>query len=784
MLASCRRCVAVLYWAEDQLSWLFTYPLFPAQILFMLLAAWGAIGSELGVERLFWSERWSVQFGCGLAVGMLFGVVLYVWYLLDRPQRAVAWAARRGGWTLFPSGDAAIRSVGAYLLWALPLLLLVLVGGKLAAVLVQWKQSEDFRIQEYLASRHYLLYGVAGYLATLLLAEVLFVIDEQLGLRQAIARSAVFRSFGGVGRGRIPPEDVTLHATSVYLVVVGLVFLAVAVWQLARLNATDPGEVVTSPVLLVCLVFIILSLLHGFWSFHVHLGSLTLVSLLLALAAWNSATVFPAAAYKLQIPGLERYYAASQRLKLEQITSDGWSSGGQERLARPLLKEEEVVAALARRWEQQHGRRPKLLVVAVSGGGVRAAAWTGRVLEGLEEAWPEGPDGFRQQVRLLAGASGGMLAAALYVADWERDWPDRGRPEPTEEDRRLGLGLYAGVLAEEALLPTFQTAVMRDFSRNLLVPPWRAVDYDRGRSLEDKWMLNARRRGFGPPGQTLTELQELRAAGRRLSPFNRTFADLYAAEAAGRRPSLIFSPMLVEDSRRLLISNLDLAPLAQLERRGPGGEPVPARLAYSRSGLELFKLFPEAMETLEVGTAARLSATFPVITPAVSLPTVPPRHVVDAGYFDNYGVDIVAVWLALHRDVYLRYCDGVAVIEIRAFPMQQSGLDPGQHAAGTPEAAGLIADALTTISTPLQAVLRARGNVSYHRNNELLAIVDQFYDEKKPGFLRRFLFELNTEAALSWYIAPDEKLRIREAWDDPAIQSQVQALAQWLAERR
>ena len=47
---------------------------------------------------------------------------------------------------------------------------------------------------------------------------------------------------------------------------------------------------------------------------------------------------------------------------------------------------------------------------------------------------------------------------------------------------------------------------------------------------------------------------------------------------------------------------------------------------YSRSGLEFFKLFPDAHDTFEIGTAARMSATFPVVSPAVSLPTIrPPR---------------------------------------------------------------------------------------------------------------------------------------------------------------
>ena len=97
-------CAQAAFWCEDQFTWLFRNPVFPVQILLMLLASWGLLGADLGVERLFWSEIWAVQLGCGLAVGMLFGVVLFVWYLLDRPRRAVYVASRSGRPSLFPVG--------------------------------------------------------------------------------------------------------------------------------------------------------------------------------------------------------------------------------------------------------------------------------------------------------------------------------------------------------------------------------------------------------------------------------------------------------------------------------------------------------------------------------------------------------------------------------------------------------------------------------------------------------------------------------------------------------
>jgi tetratricopeptide (TPR) repeat protein len=64
----------------------------------------------------------------------------------------------------------------------------------------------------------------------------------------------------------------------------------------------------------------------------------------------------------------------------------------------------------ARRWAGE--RRPKLVVVATSGGGIAAAKWTALCLTEIERRSP----GFPYHVRIVTGASGGMVGAAYYVA--------------------------------------------------------------------------------------------------------------------------------------------------------------------------------------------------------------------------------------------------------------------------------------------------------------------------------------------------------------------------------
>ena len=52
----------------------------------------------------------------------------------------------------------------------------------------------------------------------------------------------------------------------------------------------------------------------------------------------------------------------------------------------------------------------------------------------------------------------------------------------------------------------------------------------------------------------------------------------------------------------------------------------------------------------------------------------PPRRVVDAGYYDNYGVDLATSWIYVHQKWICENTSGVALIQIRAYPSEQAVL--------------------------------------------------------------------------------------------------------------
>jgi hypothetical protein len=400
------------------------------------------------------------------------------------------------------------------------------------------------------------------------------------------------------------------------------------------------------------------------------------------------------------------------------------------------------------------GRKPRLVLVATSGGAMRSAVWTALVLEGLEREIPADPatkrGGFRDHIRVIAGASGGMVGAAAYAADFEH-----GPLPQTGWDPDSGMLPFSSALAEESLSPIIQTALLHDFTTHAVIPypAWT----DRGRVLEAAWD-----RSFVKVKRDKRETGGAWAADGT-SPFARPVRALAPLEAACDRPSLVFSPMMVEDSKRLLVSNLDLSDLTgpwavRLDRAG--GEPK----RVDTPAVEFFRLFPDAAE-FRVGTAARMSATFPILSPAVGLPTAPTRRLVDAGYYDNYGLAVLSGWLIQNRTAVEKHTSGVLVVQVRAFPMDR---DNDQFVASRASPADALIGA---ISAPLQAVLTASTGAGYHRNSELIDSLDTTFNvaagtgkRRADAFFATAVFELDAQAAMSWYLTAAQKKRVAGSW--------------------
>lgn len=419
---------------------------------------------------------------------------------------------------------------------------------------------------------------------------------------------------------------------------------------------------------------------------------------------------------------------------------------------------------------QEPASKPILVVVTTSGGALRAALWTQTVLRTLDRAIPA----FHRHVRLITGASGGMLGAAAYVA---------------AHHSHAGAG--GSRLLSDYLTPIAWQIAFRDVIPNAVAP---VATYNRGDALVSAWLEHA-------PGLSLT------------------FAELAPEEEAGRIPSLAFSPMLVEDGRRLLISNLPLDDLtsntgralieadrkvlaAAYKKRDGKGLAVPddydlefPNLA-SVSAVDFFHLLRgEGRDRLRLASAVRMSATFPYVTSVVTLPTYPPRHVVDAGYYDNYGVNLASAWISSHRHWLRDHVAGVLVVQIRAFrnekrlkildesirsvaaPVAFQGVLDNLKRRGLalvrflPASVAMLREGLSALMIPVEGVARARESSMFFRNDEQLLALHHVFEDLtgEDDFFRTVIFTCDTlqvgrstqnVETLNWYIDPDERYQV------------------------
>ena len=83
-------------------------------------------------------------------------------------------------------------------------------------------------------------------------------------------------------------------------------------------------------------------------------------------------------------------------------------------------------------------------------------------------------------------------------------------------------------------------------------------------------------------------------------------------------------------------------------------------------GIEYARFFKDQNpEKIDFITALRMSATFPYITPYISLPSDPPMQIMDAGLTDNFGSIDAARFISVFKDWIEANTGGVVIIRVR-----------------------------------------------------------------------------------------------------------------------
>ena len=360
-----------------------------------------------------------------------------------------------------------------------------------------------------------------------------------------------------------------------------------------------------------------------------------------------------------------------------------------------------------------------MVLVAATGGGIQAGAWTAQVLSGLADTY--GPL-FSDSLVLISGVSGGSVGTMHYIDRLPRiheAFPMHQGPEKRASEDAVTAAMASSLEAVGWGL------AYPDLAR-LLGLSWIVPGIvDRGWAMERAWQGH------------LTQ---------RLDDHQLTFGDLEALVGKGEIPIPVFNATLVETGERLLLSPVDVHPNVR-----PGTQ-------------DFNHLYPG--RDVKVVTAARLSATFPYVTPVARAsesdldsdePAGEPLstyHVADGGFYDNYGVTTIAEWLdsVILKTAKTFEIDRILLIEIRIagesdLPISASGWS-------------------SAFLAPLQTLYTVRGSTQSARNEFELDLLDRDRTQScnSDSKIQSVHFSFSGEPVLSWKLSKADKQAIEETW--------------------
>jgi hypothetical protein len=357
--------------------------------------------------------------------------------------------------------------------------------------------------------------------------------------------------------------------------------------------------------------------------------------------------------------------------------------------------------------------KPAMVLLNVSGGGIKAAMWT---LIALQHADHSSKGKLFRNTHLITGSSGGMIGAAyfreLYLQQRNQQIPSCYSPE------------YAERISRDMLNPiSFSLAVSDVFFRAQQEKVGKYY-YTRDRGFEFERALHE----------------------NTANVLNKRLIDYREAEQAAIIPTMIFTPTVINDGRRMMISAQPLGFLSL------GAGEIIRTLPED---IEFMRFFREqGAEELRFSTAIRMSATFPYILPAVALPSKPVMEVMDAGFRDNFGIRTTLRYLFYFKDWIEANTSGIVILQVRE---NHKTYDLKTHGKST---------LLESVISPLGNVYENLFRIQDYSHEQLLAYARAWYN----GRISLLELDLNPNLSgdddiisMSFHLTSLEKGKIRKA---------------------
>lgn len=361
--------------------------------------------------------------------------------------------------------------------------------------------------------------------------------------------------------------------------------------------------------------------------------------------------------------------------------------------------------------------KPNLVIVCSSGGGSRSALWTVSCLQYLDSITQ---NQFSKYLYLITGASGGMMGAAYYREMLAQNFSLQQKISPIHKkniSKDILNRISFSMATQLVTLPLYVKIKNQTYRK------------ERGYHFEHQLIYNT---GFW---------------------YNKTIGDYYYAEKNAQIPMIFFTPTIINDGRKLLISPMNNAFFC---------ERISFNSYYKNEChyIEWKQLFQDFQpDSLLFTSAIRMNATFPYILPNVELPTNPTLKIMDAGVTDNFGVSTALNFVLRFLKFFKNEFHQIIILQIRD-TKQEEKIDNIENHSIITDFLSVLADSYNSIS-----------NNGDYMNDILLEYAQQIMGNQLQVFELQYIPTNEYQSAsLSFHLTEQEKMDILNALNAPENQ--------------
>ena len=370
--------------------------------------------------------------------------------------------------------------------------------------------------------------------------------------------------------------------------------------------------------------------------------------------------------------------------------------------------------------------KPPMVLINAPGGGLRASLWTFYSLQYIDSLLN---GQLLKHTELITGSSGGMVGAAylreLYLRQQHGTFNE------------LHTSSYANNMGKDILNPIAFSLVVNDFFFPLQKVAKGHFTYNKDRAFAFEWKLNQNTNGI----------------------LDKTLHEYQAPENDATIPLMVFSPTIANDGRKLLVASQPISYLCQNTYQSN------LKLNPIYDALEFNRLFEkQGANNLRFTTALRMSASFPFVSPLISLPSEPRMELLDAGLRDNFGLELSLKFMHTFRNWITTNTSGVIIIQIRD-KFKESPVDDNPQR-------DMIGNALM----PLGILYDNLFMIQDLNQNQLLQYASLWFDQKVEIIDLVMNRNSTKNVSLSWHLTNKEKNQILKSIDLPANQQAVERL--------